>query len=60
MEDRTVVAHGCRKTKKIVFGMEWQNVVDNGRLPSPTRRTTGMILALFKNSKFEANQSLGL
>ena len=50
----------AERQKKIIFGMEWQNVVDNGRLPSPTRRTTGMILALFKNSKFEANQSLGL
>jgi len=35
MEDRTVVAHGCRKTKKIICGMEGENVVAYGRLPSP-------------------------
>jgi len=25
---------GCRKTEKIICGMEWENVVANGRLPS--------------------------
>ena len=28
-------AHGCRKTKKIVRGMEGENVVAYGRLPFP-------------------------
>jgi len=36
MEDRTVVAHGCRKTKQIC-GMEGKNVAAYGRLPSPTQ-----------------------
>ena len=27
MEDRTIVAHGYRKTKKIICGMEGENVV---------------------------------
>ena len=35
MEDRTVVAHGCRKTKKIICGMEGENVVTYDRLTSP-------------------------
>ena len=25
MEDRTVVAYGCRKTKKLISGMEGEN-----------------------------------
>ena len=35
MEDRTVVAHGSRKRKKIIVGMKGENVVAYGRLPSP-------------------------
>ena len=35
MEDRTVVANGCRKTKKLICGTEGQNIVAYGRLPSP-------------------------
>ena len=34
MEDRTIVAHGCWKTKMIICGMEGENVVDNDRLTS--------------------------
>jgi len=34
MEERTIVAHGCRKTKKLRFGMEGTTVVAHGRLPS--------------------------
>jgi len=30
MEDRTVVAYGCRKTIKIIIGMEGENVVAYG------------------------------
>ena len=39
MEDRTVVAHGCRKTKKIICGMEGITVVAYGRMPSPAFKT---------------------
>jgi len=35
MEDRTDVAHGCRKTKKLICGMEGENVMAYCRLPSP-------------------------
>jgi len=34
MEDRTVVAHGCRKTKKVICGKKGENTVAYGRLPS--------------------------
>ena len=33
IEDRTVVAYCCRKTKKLICGMEGENVVAYGRLP---------------------------
>jgi len=32
MKDLAVEAHGCRKTKKIICGMEGENVVAHGRL----------------------------
>ena len=35
MEDRTVVAYDCRKTKKLICGMKGENVVAYGRLPFP-------------------------
>ena len=35
MKDRKVVAHGCRKTKKIICGMEEGNVVAHGRTCLP-------------------------
>ena len=35
MEDRTVVAYCCRKTKRFKCGIEGENVVAYGRLPSP-------------------------
>ena len=35
MEDLTVVAHDYWKTKKIICGMEGENVVAYGRMPSP-------------------------
>jgi len=38
MKDRTVVAHSCRRTKKIICGMEGENVVAYGRLPSPAHQ----------------------
>jgi len=39
MEDRTVVDHGCRKTQKIICGMEGESVVAYGRLPFPAHVT---------------------
>ena len=39
MEDRTIVAHGCRKTKKMICGIEGKNVVAYGCLPSPAPAT---------------------
>ena len=33
---KRVVYHGCRKTKKILCGMEGENFVAYGRLPSTT------------------------
>ena len=36
MEDRTVVALGCQKTKKLICGMEVENVVANGPQSFPT------------------------
>ena len=35
MEDRTVVAYGCWKTKMLICGMEGENVVAYRRLPPP-------------------------
>ena len=32
-----MVAHGCRKRKKLICGTEGEIVVAHGRLPSPTR-----------------------
>ena len=40
-KDRTVVAYGCRKRKKLICGLEGKNVVAFGRLPSPAL-TTGL------------------
>ena len=34
-EEEIVVAHGCRKTKKLICGTEDEIVVAHGRLPSP-------------------------
>jgi len=36
-EEEIVVAHGCRKTKKLICGTEDEIVVAHGRLPSPAR-----------------------
>ena len=35
MEDRTVEARGCRKTKRLLSGMEGKIVAYHVRLPSP-------------------------
>jgi len=37
MEDLTVLAYGCRKTKKLLCGIEVENVVAYDRLPFPAR-----------------------
>ena len=38
MEDRMVLAYGCRKSKKLICGMGGKNVVAYGRLPFSTHR----------------------
>ena len=38
-EGEIVVAHGCRKRKKLICGPEVEIVVAHGRLPSPARWT---------------------
>ena len=38
MKDRTVVAHGCRKTRKPICGLDGENVAAYRRLPCPARR----------------------
>ena len=47
MEDRTIVAHGCRKTKKPICGMEGKNVVPCGRLAFP--RSAAQFTVLGRN-----------
>ena len=39
MENRRVVAQGCRKTRKLICGMEGKKVVAYGRAPSPAHLT---------------------
>ena len=34
-EGEIVVDRGCRKTKKLICGTEWEIVVAHGHLPSP-------------------------
>ena len=36
-EEEIVVAHGCRKRKKLICGPEDKIVMAHGRLPSPAR-----------------------
>ena len=38
-EGEIVVAHGCRKRKKLICGTEGEIVMAHGRLPSPTHLT---------------------
>ena len=38
-EGEIVVAHGCRKRKKLICGPEREIVVAHGRLPSPARHS---------------------
>jgi len=49
MEDRTVVAHGCRKTKKLICGMKGKNVVAYGRLPSPRSSHTKSLTQFYSS-----------
>jgi len=37
-----VEAHGSQKTKKLIYGMEGENVVAYGRLPSPAPLNVGI------------------
>jgi len=41
MEEKTVVAHGCQKTKNQHCGMEEKTVEAHGRLPSPLQDHKG-------------------
>ena len=43
-EGEIVVAHGCRKRKKLICGTEGKIVVAHGRLPSPLKRKVKQIL----------------
>ena len=47
MEDRIVVAHGCRKTERLICGIEGENVVAYGRLPSPFMQVSFLLSAAF-------------
>ena len=55
-EEEIVVAHGCRKTKKLICGTEDEIVVAHGRLPSPalpTLPTSENILLIIENKILE-------
>ena len=53
MEDLTVVAYGCRKTKNLKCGMEGENVVDYGRLSSPAHQTFNNFLMYLMSFKLK-------
>jgi len=40
-EGEILVAHGCRKRKKLICGTEGEIVVAHGRLPSPAQKKSG-------------------
>jgi len=42
-EGEIVVAHGCRKRKKLICGTEGEIVVAHGRLPSPARLINSLL-----------------
>ena len=56
MEDRTIVAHGCRKTKNMICGIEGKNVVAYGCLPSPAPATRAEYR--FQNNQAEKFRNL--
>ena len=41
-----VVAHGCRKTKKLICDTDREIVVAHGRLPSPARHSSVLRIVL--------------
>ena len=59
-----VVAYGCRKTKKLICGMEGKHVVTYGRLPSPAQcvcvgsRLWVLMNARFDNIRIEEDSSI--
>ena len=58
---RTVVAHGCRETKKIICGIEAENFVAYGRLPSSAHydvKKTFRLIFLDCGVSFTAQQRL--
>ena len=64
MEDRMVVAYGCRNTIKLLCGIEGTDVVAYGRLPSPARfvcvgsRLWVLMNARFDNIRIEEDSSI--
>ena len=54
-EGEIVVAHGCRKTKKLICGTEGEILVAHGRLPSPARHNSQV---MFLNISFKKCASL--
>ena len=49
-EGEIMVAHGCRKTKKLICGPEEEIVVAHGRLPSPAHATTEKFCFFFTSN----------
>ena len=45
-EGEIMVAHGCRKRKKLICGTEGETVVAHGRLPSPARMIMQKLVAI--------------
>ena len=46
-EGEIVVAHGCRKRKKLICGTEGEIEVAHGRLPSPAFNVNIYLISLF-------------
>ena len=51
-EEDIVVAHGCRKRKKLICGPKEEKVVAHGRLPSPAPIDNNINVSL---TKFKAH-----
>ena len=46
-----MVAHGCRKRKKLICGTEGELVVAHGRLPSSARLAHTVLLILHRGAR---------
>jgi len=49
---KKIVAHGCRKTKKLICGMEGEILVAHGRMPSPGHTIRQNVYKLFSVAHF--------